>query len=559
MCSKKISSLLVLAGLTTAVLLLLNGCAPPPRNLQPLRKSTPVAAAVSQNGTSLSTATPFATFTPIPTSPPLSATSIPTVSVTLAPVATCQPEAMAEMMLWCYDSPLGDTFIHPIAFESDDRMGYLLDSGRVLQLPLDHAAPPRNLLAPGYVISGTRVIEPLDIALTTEALFALDRAGDVYRYDLVTEEWSLDRYDRPIDDLSSHYYVALAADQSRRYLLETSYSFGLRYEPDTAERLWRVPEGYVVDMAVQADVYYTLYRPFTSTLATVSRSAEGVYLDLPLMEQGLEIERPRQLKIEGDDLYLLDQGGERLLRLGLDGALQAQWDFSQPISSFTLFQETIVLAARNSLMFVDRPASETIIPSAAYLTTAQPHDPVVLASLPELILPIPNLPVHGRDLRLPGAPRHYRLGVHEGLDFYWGPGREIFAVADATILRLVDDYTPPDEQAFVYWRNQALTAGYTPDDVLDFYRGRQLWLQHDNGLISRHAHLSEIAEGLEEGGRVAQGDFIGRVGNSGSPASLNDPAADSHLHFELWIGEQFVGQYLRPIETRELLEQLFVE
>ena len=58
---------------------------------------------------------------------------------------------------------------------------------------------------------------------------------------------------------------------------------------------------------------------------------------------------------------------------------------------------------------------------------------------------------------------------------------------------------------------------------------------------------------------MLQGDFIGRVGNSGSPASLNDESADSHLHFELWLGEHYLGQYLRPIETRELLEALFVQ
>ena len=32
---------------------------------------------------------------------------------------------------------------------------------------------------------------------------------------------------------------------------------------------------------------------------------------------------------------------------------------------------------------------------------------------------------------------------------------------------------------------------------------------------------------------------------------------DAHLHFELWVDGHYLGQFLRPIEVRELVEELF--
>lgn len=87
--------------------------------------------------------------------------------------------------------------------------------------------------------------------------------------------------------------------------------------------------------------------------------------------------------------------------------------------------------------------------------------------------------------------------------------------------------------------------------------GQQIWILHENGLVTRYAHLRSIASGIAEGVQVSRGQVIGEVGNSGSPASLESQKADAHLHFELWLGETYLGQFLRPIETRMWVERIF--
>lgn len=73
----------------------------------------------------------------------------------------------------------------------------------------------------------------------------------------------------------------------------------------------------------------------------------------------------------------------------------------------------------------------------------------------------------------------------------------------------------------------------TGDGVVDFV-GRQggygnvVVLRHGNGMTTWYAHLSGFASGLRVGTRVAQGDVIGRVGQTGW-------ATGPHLHYEFRI------------------------
>jgi murein DD-endopeptidase MepM/ murein hydrolase activator NlpD len=135
---------------------------------------------------------------------------------------------------------------------------------------------------------------------------------------------------------------------------------------------------------------------------------------------------------------------------------------------------------------------------------------------------------------LPGAPRDYRAGIHEGIDFPAPLGAPVHAAAGGTIVRA--------DTSFVDWTgeqqemalSEALRLGFTPEATLDRIRGRQVWIDVGSGVITRYAHLSAV-EPLTPGKAIEAGALIGEVGSSGYPQG------GPHLHFEVRIGDDFFG------------------
>jgi murein DD-endopeptidase MepM/ murein hydrolase activator NlpD len=167
------------------------------------------------------------------------------------------------------------------------------------------------------------------------------------------------------------------------------------------------------------------------------------------------------------------------------------------------------------------------------------------------------------DALMPGAPREYRNGIHEGADFYdadncatIGLGTEVLAARAGTVIRADWDYQDltPEELAGLEERSQI--DGFDPD-IEDAFRGRQVWIDHGAGVVTRYAHLSGVAEGIEVGKRVNEGELIAYVGESGTPESVTDPGYEYHLHFELRVGDEYLGEGLTPDDVRGLYEAAF--
>jgi murein DD-endopeptidase MepM/ murein hydrolase activator NlpD len=165
------------------------------------------------------------------------------------------------------------------------------------------------------------------------------------------------------------------------------------------------------------------------------------------------------------------------------------------------------------------------------------------------------LPIEGGDIPqdpelLPGAPRDYRGGIHEGIDFPAPAGTPVVAAASGTVARV--------DLSFVDWNaeeqdtalSEAVTLGYTPTATLDRIRGRQVWIDHGKGLITRYAHLSAV-EPLVVGQKIEAGALIGQVGSSGYPQG------GPHLHFEVRSGEGFYGDGLSGDELVRAVSRLF--
>jgi murein DD-endopeptidase MepM/ murein hydrolase activator NlpD len=468
-----------------------------------------------------------------------------------------------------------DTFLHPLTLEVVGDTAYLLDAGRVLAVNLAQSAMPAVLLAPGDEVEGVRVLEPLDMAADGDGLLVLDRAGDIYRFEPGQGSWFLERYDRPPGTIYDHYYVALASDAvvpenqvgAPRFLLETTHEQVWRYPAGKQALPWiELPLSRDIDLSAYADNLYVLTRGLNSPIGSLWRYEAR--RQMTAFEPGVRLMHPRQVLATGSAVYVLDRAGRRLLALDPDtGALKALYQFPDRKAVSGLWAdplgERLVLAGRDTLYFPGEPDNTATVEGQSLLAGPQAYDVDLLQDLRGLLVPIEGAKITGRDFQMPGAPRHYRLGVHEGIDFYGHTvgvpvdrSTQVLAVADGTVTRALVDHQRLTAAQAEAWAAQTTDLGYTPSEVLDGYRGMQVWIDHGGGLVSRYAHLGSIDPAIAEGAMIEAGQSIATVGNSGTPGSVDSETYDVHLHMELWVGDHYVGQFLRPIEAREWLERI---
>ncbi len=466
--------------------------------------------------------------------------------------------------IWHYAE---NTFIHPIALAVLEDTAYLLDRGRILALPLTQPEPPETILSSGDYVEDVRVLEPLDLATDGASLLVLDRAGDVYHLSPPDSTWTVERYDRPVRDTYDHYFVSLDVGPAANYLLETTHEQVWRFVKGEMGAAWlKLPQSRDVDIGIGSGGVYVLTRAMNSPIGNLFRYQDAKRTSG--FQPNVDLMHPRQVVATDPAVYVLDRAGRRLLALEPQGGrLLALHQFADrrhvsAIWSDPLGQQ-VILAGRDTVYFYEQPQRQATIDGGPVEAAPQPHDPTLLQALRGLSVPLLGTTVTTRDFQMPGAPRHYRLGVHEGIDFYGSTvgvpvdnRTPVRSVADGTVIRALVDYQPLTAAQADAWSAQSLSLGYTPPEVLDGYRGMQVWIDHGDGLVSRYAHLSSIEPGIAEGATVTQGQVIATVGNSGTPSSLRSETYDVHLHLELWVGDHFVGQFLRPIEAREWLEKI---
>ncbi|TGK17382.1 M23 family peptidase [Leptospira fluminis] len=171
-----------------------------------------------------------------------------------------------------------------------------------------------------------------------------------------------------------------------------------------------------------------------------------------------------------------------------------------------------------------------------------------------------------KDFQLPGAPRDYRNGVHKGLDIYYKKEKDgtvrnlkfsdpLVAPADGTIVRADVEYSPMTLPEYQYHSSQAQKNGVTY--VEKDFGGRQIWIDHGNGVMTSFNHLSSIKAGLKEGSRVKAGETIGTAGNSGLIGEAKGTDENTHLHFEIWVDGEYLGAGISGTQMRKLLQFFF--
>ncbi len=227
-----------------------------------------------------------------------------------------------------------------------------------------------------------------------------------------------------------------------------------------------------------------------------------------------------------------------------------------------------VYAVVVSILLFSRTAAPA---SAATAETASPPSPgatvrgAATASGPAgLWFPIPGARLPGSDANLPGAPRPYRSGVSQGFDFVDGDldvpvpyGAAVIASAAGQVIRADVGYVELSRD-----RWEALlddVADGTTEEELDELRGRQVWIQTEDGTVLRYGHLSRVASGVSVGRTVYRGQVVGYVGNSGTDAGVAGGRDRPRLRFEVWPSEgEYFGQGLTAEQVRLEAASLFV-
>ena len=167
---------------------------------------------------------------------------------------------------------------------------------------------------------------------------------------------------------------------------------------------------------------------------------------------------------------------------------------------------------------------------------------------------------------LPNAPRAYRFGIHQGVDFLcFSLGHHAVAALDGRVVLAVGDYQDPDPDDRDQLLEVAGALEATPPFTLLSLYGNYVVIDHGvfpfvGHVVTLYAHLHEVDPDIRVGQTIRAGERVGEIGNRGTHAAANGDFYESpHLHWELHIDNQFLGAGLNTEQTREVYTTLFSE
>jgi len=451
------------------------------------------------------------------------------------------------------------TFAYPLRMVVLNGTAYLVDEGLLKAVDLENAGRWRIVKPSGNAVEGAPIKELGDLALSGDSLLLLDRSGDVYRYFPEDGRWSLERSATMPSAQPRQYLASVASHEDDFYLLDINLGQIWRHQGTKGEVVAEeLGLEEAIDLAVDEDLYLLIGEGSRARLVKLS----GPPYEMVQNFDPPELVAPTLLFVKGDYLYLIDDYRRLLLLDRESGEMVRDYYLRGGAEIRALYAEgdRLYLASRDSLyLYPGRtPPGSSEFPSPE---TPPLHTSEILESFPPFIMPIESIHLPDIAFHLPGAPRSYRYGVHEGIDFF-AEGTvtrdtPLLAIADGVVIRADDEYSEPTMEEMEEMLAETQEARYTPPGILERLRGRQVWIDLGGGIVVRYCHLSRIAEGLEVGQEVEEGAIIGYAGNSGTPQAQVGPEVGVHLHLEVRLGDGYLGQYLRPSEVKEWLAQIF--
>lgn len=164
-----------------------------------------------------------------------------------------------------------------------------------------------------------------------------------------------------------------------------------------------------------------------------------------------------------------------------------------------------------------------------------------------------------KDSHLPGGERPYRRGWHQGMDLYpleVEADIEVFAAAEGLVLRSDHEYVELlENERSLMLRRQPPEGPTLPED-LDRLHGRQVWILHASGVVTRYSHLVSVSGDIFRGQWVARGELLGLMGNTGTAAAADKRQGGVHLHFEIHTQSGPFWQGLNQAQVQGLIEEI---
>ncbi len=378
-------------------------------------------------------------------------------------------------------------------------------------------------------VAGGRVEELVDLTRAENGdLLLLEKSGRVLRR-TPGNQWTLERQAQP-----GEMPVVIAPYGPRIYLAD----------PDS-NQIWRFPageEGYppayfaegairnlgpAVGLAIDGSIYVGRYDGF------VRRYFAGVEDPSFIPDTDLGVPVGVFLADEPDStlLYVVDGPGRRLLGLERETGVYRlgfvlNFEEVGSLTSGAISAGRLYLTDGKTLyitILTPTPTPAVDCPAFPFA----PSLPFDLASLGGLKLEPPV------SASIPVTPSHYPggrwpqlgYGVLDGMVFAGAPLSDtVRAVASGTISRIVHDPPPLLDTDL----GIITTTGRVPADLQDAMWGKQIWVDHGDGIQTRYGGLGEILPSLAEGQSVGLFTILGYVGEG--PVFLG-----------LWADDQYLG------------------
>ncbi len=518
-----------------------------------------------------------------------------------------------NMTGWSLKTDMGETLLNPIDMTISNDGLYVIDRGTLYRSNWPLSPTNGQLTLTPILTSAARVngypvkeIVAVEATNTKGDVFVLDKSNDIYRYRPISNTWQLEtpassQYSQP-DPL----YLNLSSYDDRLYLLDPARNQIWRHPPSQAGSgflpgtlPWLIKPGEPdvnsgIDLAIDGSVYvlqrdgvvvtYSPQETARFSLATANDlSRVPGWTELPVQPIAIFA------TVEGDGLHVADPGRRRVVTFDRTNGRVLQQLIAPDNPNFAALHsiaekdgQLYILAGPNLYSYyLDQelnnppslagqlPAFVPSLPPDQAPGDLLPNDP----RLPDLLaayrfkMPLADALLPDRSAIYPGSRRTYRYDVHQGLDLYGKDigiemtvGTPVYAAADGTVIQADTDYREMTLDEINGLLADANARHYTPPDTLAKLNGRQVWIDHGGGIVTRYSHLSDIAEDLTVGQAVKADQLIGYVGLSGTPDGISGNYQFPHLHFEMRLGhnhEFYFGQWLTIEETRRAFEHIF--